>query len=605
MAPPSKRPRRASDDDTMLIGLLSSLGALAVGPLLVGFVRKRAVLEAADGFVVVALLGLAFFHVLPEAFAEGGAWALAAAACGAFLPAMLERHARDERIARGVGATSALVAFAVHGLIDGVAITSDSRGHAMAIAIVMHRVPEGIAAWTLLRPAWGATRALSALAGLGCATIAGATLGAAHAVESSTSLAIIQAAAIGSVLHVVLHHAPRATGWKHHHDHATESDRHLHERHGDARLAPVTNEGRSLHVASFLGAVAGVVALIAMFSQERAAHGSLTKMIFVRTAAASAPWLLLACVASGFAEPVTSRALARIASRSAGIRAVLRAAVLAPLLPVCSCGVLPLYELLNARKVRASVALSVLVAAAGLGPATVLLTIGLLGPSFALARVLGTLLAAVLAGIGARAAALATADDAAVDVPELRVARRAPVRWSVQNVLETVDHATAWVVVGIIAAAVAVSFIDRLREVPHVVLVVSCALAGLPAYFGAAGVTPFAAVLVARGMSPGAALALTLTASTTNVSTLRLVFRRHGVAAGASFVAAIAGVAIAAGLAFDATDRSVAPMSAETASGPAFVVALVALSAIVAVAMLRHGPRHLLSQIVSQVSRDY
>lgn len=588
----------------MLSGLLSSLCALAVGPLLVGFVRKRVVLEAADGFVVVALLGLAFFHVLPEAFADGGAWALAAAACGAFLPAMLERHARDERIARGVGAASALVAFAVHGLIDGVAIASDSRGHAMAMTIVLHRVPEGIAAWTLLRPAWGRLRASSALAGLGCATIAGASFGSAQGIASSAWLAIVQAAAVGSVLHVVLHHAPRTTGWKHHHDHATESDRHLDEGHEAARLA-TTNEGRSLHVASFLGAVAGVVASIAMFSEEMTSPGSLTTSIFVRTAAASAPWLLLACIAAGFAEPVTSRALETIASRSAGVRAVLRGAVLAPLLPVCSCGVRPLYELLSARKVRGSVALSVLVAAAGLGPATVLLTVGLLGPSFALARVLGTLFGAVLAGAGARAAALAAADDAAVQVPAPRVAGRARVRWNVQTVLETVDHATAWVVVGIVVAAVAAPFIDRLRDVPHVVLVVACALAGLPAYFGAAGVTPFAAVLVARGTSPGAALAFTLTASATNVSTLRLVLRRHGLAAGASFVGAIAGVAIAAGLAYDATDVVVAPMSAEAAVGPSLVVALVALSALVAVAMLRHGPRHLLSQVVSQVSREY
>lgn len=589
----------------MLVALAASLAALAVGPLLVGIAKNRSVLEAADGFVVIALLGLAFFHVLPEAFADGGAWALLAAACGAFAPAMLERRVHDERAADRVGGTFALLAFAVHGIVDGLAIRSDVHGHALTLTVVLHRVPEGIAAWTLLRPAWGRRKTVAALAALGCVTVFGAALGTVGAFAAPRALAIVQAAAIGSVLHVVLHHAPRTTGWKHHHDHATDSSRDLHASHEASRLDGSPRRGR-LHLASLVGALAGLGAFVAMFHEGATTHEATTKSVFLHTAAASAPWLVLACLAAGFADAFSSRALRSIASGSIGVGAVVRAAVLAPLLPVCSCGVRPLFDLLADRKVRAPIALSVLVAAAGLGPATLLLSVGLLGPSFAGARVVGTLATAMIAGIGARMTRPPPAWNISPSrVPPVVGDDHVPrLRWRLRPVLETVDHATAWVLLGLVAAAVGAPFMDVLQQVPAGPLVIGCALAGLPAYFGAAGVTPLAAVLIERGTSPGAALAFVLTASAANLGTLRVVTARHGLLAGTWFASTIAGVAIAVGLAFDALAGAPRAES-KTVSDSAQIVALASLLLIVVVAMVRHGPRHLLSQVVSRASREY
>lgn len=589
----------------MLVALAASLAALAVGPILVGVAKSRSVLEAADGFVVIALLGLAFFHVLPEAFADGGGWAVLAAGCGAFAPAMLERRAHDERAADRVGGAFALLAFAVHGIVDGLAIRSDVHGHALTLTVVLHRVPEGIAAWTLLRPAWGKRKTVAALAALAGATGFGAAVGTLGALSAPRSLAIVQAAAIGSVLHVVLHHAPRATGWKHHHDHATESSRDVHGHHEDARLDGASPRTR-LHLASFIGALTGLAAFVSMFHDDGTLQEAATKSVFLQTAAASAPWLVLACVAAGFADSFSSRALGSITSAPSGLRGVVRAALLAPLLPVCSCGVRPLFELLAERKVRTPVALSVLVAAAGLGPATLLLSVGLLGPSFAAARATGTLATAMLAGLGASMTPTPRGPSAASrqTPPVLAEHQSERVRWRLRPVLETIDHASAWVVVGLVAAAVGAPFMDVLGRVPAGALVVACALAGLPAYFGAAGVTPFAAVLIERGTSPGAALAFVLTASATNLDTLRVVAARHGWPAAAWFASAIVGVAVALGLTFNAVAGN-AHAGGKIVSAPALIAAVASLVVVVAIAMVRHGPRHLLSQVVSQVSREY
>lgn len=588
--------------------LLTSLAALGIGPALVALGRSRRwALDAADAFVVVALAGIALFHVLPESFAVGGLWSVAGAAVGLFGPMLLEHRsvgagpAAEARLRSGL----VLAGLAVHGVIDGVGLAQEGA-HSLALGVLLHRIPEGIAAWTLLRPAWGPSRTIVALIGLGLATSCGLVAARSGlALGVGVGAGIVQAIAIGSVLHVILHHAPRATAWKHHHDHPHETATSDGEpsspeeaSHASAHSTSTHPRGR-FHLAAALGTAAGVLT-VALLPGDAGDGARFARGVFLHTAAASAPWLLAACLAAGFVGDVS---LATIAERGRGLVGVVRAALLAPFLPVCSCGVRPLYDRLIVRNVRGPVAIAVLVSAAGLGPATILLTFGLLGPAVAVTRCVGILVIAVLASAGA--GRRAGVGDSVFDEP--RAASRR-LRWSPLAVLETVDYAGAWLIAGLAAVTLASPLAGVFGfGIPQAWVVVLWAVAGMPFYIGAAGATPFAAVLIERGVSPGAAIAFMLTAPTANISTLRRVTRQHGRVSAIWFVASVVMSAVGIGLAFDTLVPTELRGSPPAPIGGTFgsAAALTLLGLLVAVSVVRNGPRHLLSQIVSQVASEY
>ncbi|MBS2012522.1 MAG: permease [Deltaproteobacteria bacterium] len=577
--------------------LLASFAALGIGPALVVIARSRPwALDAADGFAVVAILGITLFHVLPEAFATGGPWAALAMIAGIVAPLLLETkgHATNDHPTRHArfAPALALAGLAVHGLVDGVALAGDAR--AIGIAIVLHRIPEGVAAWTISRPAFGARWTLAALGGLALATSFGVLAGKAGLpLAGGMGPAIVQAVAMGSVLHVVLHHAPRNATWTHHHDHVlASSDQHPHPAH------PATpGHSAGLHVASALGAAAGAVA-VAVLPLESGNGATGARTTFVRLAAASAPWLLAAVVAAGFLAGISARTFERVATRSGRVLAVVRAVLMAPLLPVCSCGVRPLYERMIERKAHAVAALAVLVSAACLGPATILLSLGLLGWQLTLARCAGALLIATFAGLGATR-------SQGEGTPSLPPAAPMHLRWRLGPALETVDYTGAWLIAGLACAAVIAPLATRIAGAPGALVVGGLALAGLPGYVSAAGATPFAAVLIESGVSPGAALAFVLTGPCANIDTIRLVARRHGLRASAWFAGSATCLAVAAGLAYDALVPASPPANSAAAGGLVSVIALVIVSGLLTISVVRHGPRHLLSQLVSQVAREY
>src|SRR5690606_17885966 len=78
------------------------------------------------------------------------------------------------------------------------------------------------------------------------------------------------------------------------------------------------------------------------------------------------------------------------------------------------------------------------------------------------------------------------------------------------------------------------------------------ALLGMPAYVCASGATPFVAVLIHKGVSPGAALAFLLTGPATNVTTFGVLARLHGRRIAALFGAMVAALAIGLGHATNA-----------------------------------------------------
>jgi hypothetical protein len=127
------------------------------------------------------------------------------------------------------------------------------------------------------------------------------------------------------------------------------------------------------------------------------------------------------------------------------------------------------------------------------------------------------------------------------------------------------------------------------------------ALLGLPVYVCAAGATPLVAVLIASGVSPGAAIAFLITGPATNLTTIGLLSSLHGRGAALRFAALMASLAVVAGWTINA-GWSASSLPAVTAGAddhaePLAWVALAACALLLLAAWVRQGPRGFLAQL--------
>jgi hypothetical protein len=136
---------------------------------------------------------------------------------------------------------------------------------------------------------------------------------------------------------------------------------------------------------------------------------------------------------------------------------------------------------------------------------------------------------------------------------------------------------------------------------PSLAAVPLAALIGMPVYVCASGSTPLAAVLVAHGLSPGAAIAFLLTGPATNVTTFGVLARLHGGATARTFAVTMFGGATAAGLAVDAilSGSFAAPAAGHVhhALSTLELLAVGVLGLVILASILRQGVRRFLGQL--------
>jgi len=76
-------------------------------------------------------------------------------------------------------------------------------------------------------------------------------------------------------------------------------------------------------------------------------------------------------------------------------------------------------------------------------------------------------------------------------------------------------------------------------------------LVGIPIYVCATGSVPIAAMMIAKGISPGAALVFLMTGPATNSATIAAVWKMLGKKAAFLYLAAVAGTALLSGIILD------------------------------------------------------
>jgi zinc transporter ZupT len=228
--------------------LLAGLAALLVGPLLYQLLRPGSrPMSFVDGFTFITIIGLFVFAILPTAIGAAGWPAWVFAALGLLFPLGVERvfHRAMGRAHLAI-VLLAVAGLGLHAVIDGLVLlggeegghghahghahgSGDAAGFDLALAVILHNIPKGLAVWYLMRPAFGLARSAAVFALLLGGTAGGYLAGdhLLHALDAP-ALAWFQAFVAGSILHVVLHGAgyhEHGAGRAHSHD---AGEVHLH-----------------------------------------------------------------------------------------------------------------------------------------------------------------------------------------------------------------------------------------------------------------------------------------------------------------------------------------------------------------------------------------
>ena len=563
----------------LALGLL----VLAAGPLLYGAARASGRLTAAlDGFLFVGVGGFVLLRLVPAGAALAG-WAPAAAAvaAGLWLPALIGRCLPPlERPVRVVALLLGLAAVGLQSCIDGLALSGRTGGGDSHLAIVLYRLPVGLALWFLLRPLYGLAPALAALGAMAAATT-GAFLGflPGAAAPGGPGWGLFQGLTAGALLHVVLRgRYPVASG----------------AEGAAARRWP-----------SGLGALAALT-LLAVATAAQGAPAGLAGMagVFYTLALESAPALLIAYVGAGLVYALLPQGTVDWMGRGSRLSQAARGMAFGLPLPVCSCGVVPLYRSIVVAGVPPTAAMAFLIATPELSLDAVLITLPLLGGEFTVARVAAAAAVALGTGwfVGRFASRLVPQGAAAGDEARPPLASRLRTGLA-QGLGEVVDSTAPWILVGLALAALVHGLVGtRWSElVPAGFEVEIMALVGMPVYVCAAGATPLVAVLVLNGVSPGAALAFLITGPATNVTTLGVLTRLHGRRIALLFAACVVVITVLLGRAVNGLTEvaGVVPDLEPAGHGAGWRdLCLAALGALMLVSVVRRGPRAFVGEVL-------
>ena len=248
-----------------------------------------------------------------------------------------------------------------------------------------------------------------------------------------------------------------------------------------------------------------------------------------------------------------------------GFWQVFKAAMFGVPLPLCSCGVIPVAASLRRHGASAGATTSFLISTPQTGVDSIMVTLSLLGPVFAVFRPVVAFVSGLLGGILVN---LFGYEKGAA--PEERLACTAEccsgarnhggllrgLRYGFVTLPRDINKALiiGILIAGAISAAVPEDYLSSVLGGGIVSMLIMMAV-GIPIYVCATASVPIAAALIMKGVSPGAALVFLMTGPATNAATITTVWKIMGKRIAVIYLAAVAVSALVAGLVLDALFR--------------------------------------------------
>jgi len=277
-------------------------------------------------------------------------------------------------------------------------------------------------------------------------------------------------------------------------------------------------------------------------------------------------WILVSLCAGGLIHEFLPIGRMRAIMHRSGMFGVLGAVGLGAMLPICSCGVIPLAVSFYLSRVRLAAVIAFAVATPVINPAAVILSYALLGPQLTLAYVIFGLVAPFLIGYlvehGGRVSAtgvairLETCCASGACTTERSASRPvtqrfwSALRWGFGELGPTLGLyiGAGAALAGVLAAALPSDWIGHYlgASAPFSSLLL-VALFGASLYVCAVAHIPLVAALLAAGAGPGAAIVFLVTGAATNLPEFIALQRVFGTRAVLLYVGGLIGLSLFAG----------------------------------------------------------
>lgn len=268
------------------------------------------------------------------------------------------------------------------------------------------------------------------------------------------------------------------------------------------------------------------------------------------------PYLLLGFIFAGILHVYIKKEHITKYLGKRNLKSVINAALIGVPLPLCSCGVIPTGVSFSKNGATKGAAVSFLISTPQTGVDSMLVTYSLLGLPFAIIRPIVALITGIFGG------AIANATDK--EEPAVSTGNK------IQDENETgskfnkflnyafvefLQDISKWLIIGLaFAALISVvlpeDFFTEYINSPILSMFIVL-IASIPLYVCATGSVPIAAVLMLKGLSPGAALVFLMAGPATNMATITVIGNSMGKKSLFAYLASIIGGALFFGFIID------------------------------------------------------
>ena len=267
------------------------------------------------------------------------------------------------------------------------------------------------------------------------------------------------------------------------------------------------------------------------------------------------PWLLLGLIFAGLLKVYFPQKHIDKYLGKSDFKSVLNASLLGIPMPLCSCGVIPTGISFYKNGASKGATNSFLISTPQTGVDSIFATYSMLGWPFALLRPIVAFFTGVVGGVltnlfikekpvpaspfanftidtGAREKIEMCDDDSCACEPIIEDTRHALIRSADYAFIELLQDIAKWLIIGFLAAALISvvlpdDFFSSFKGLGLLEILVVLA-ASIPIYICATGSIPIAAVLLLKGVSPGAALVFLMAGPATNVATMTVLGKTMG-----------------------------------------------------------------------------
>ena len=281
---------------------------------------------------------------------------------------------------------------------------------------------------------------------------------------------------------------------------------------------------------------------------------------FWMTVAKMSPYLLFGFFVAGLLSAFISAQFVREHLGGRGIWPVVKASIFGIPLPLCSCGVIPVAMSLRKQGASKAATIAFLLSTPQTGVDSILVTLSLLGPVFMFFRPVVALITGTVGGLmislfDTDKKELSNIIQQTENSSEKQRSRLAGI-FNHGFVTLPKDIGPAMLLGLAVAALISALvpndyFADKLIGTGFIAMLIMMFL-GIPVYVCATASVPIAAALIAKGLSPGAALVFLMTGPATNAATFVTIWKVLGRKTALLYIITVVVCALGAGVAIDA-----------------------------------------------------